>query len=125
MTYRDDNEVRMSTRQRLAAIAVATVLAGSLAACYDKGSLEGSSVQLVTVDARKFEVRVAPTGNPDEYRMLIVRATMVYDPDPEREQSRAEEVARRMIPQTCKGRPYEEIIATLSGVNYRTVFRCK
>jgi hypothetical protein len=105
--------------------AAALLALTALAGCYEKGSLEGSSVELVTVDARKFEVRVAPTGNPDEYRMLIVRATMVYDPDSESERSRAEEVARRMIPRTCKGRPYEELIATLSGVNYRTVFRCK
>ena len=115
----------MTTIRSLTAIALAGLSAASLGGCYNKGSLAGSSVQLVTVDARKFEVRVAPTGNPDEYRMLIVRATMVYEPDPERERSRAEEVARRMIPQTCKDRPYEEIIATLSGVNYRTVFRCK
>jgi hypothetical protein len=27
--------------------------------------------------------------------------------------------------ETGKGGPYEEIIATLSGVNYREVFRCK
>src|SRR5579872_5531589 len=103
----------------LAAITLAALSAAPLAGCYEKGSLAGSSVQLMTVDARKFEVRVAPTGNPDEYRMLIIRATMVYEPDPERERSRAEEVARRVIPQYCKGRPYEELIATLSGVNYR------
>src|SRR5262249_40041271 len=105
--------------------AVSVLAALALAGCYEKGSLEGSSVELVTVDARKFEVRVASTGNPDEYRMLIVRATMVYDPDPELEGDRAAEVAKRMIPRTCKDRPYEEIISTLSGVNYRTVFRCK
>jgi hypothetical protein len=111
--------------QRTVMIAGALLALTALAGCYEKGSLEGSSVELMTVDARKFEVRIAPTGNPDEYRLLIVRATMVYEPDPERERSRAEEVAKRMIDRTCKGRPSEEIIATLSGVNYRTVFRCR
>ncbi len=112
----------MSLRKSgLAAVAATALIAG----CYDKGSLEGSSVQLVTVEGRRFEVRIAPTGNENEYRMLVVRATLVIEPDPELESMRAERVAKQFIAQTCKGRPYEEIISTLQGVNYRTVFRCK
>src|ERR1700761_4284836 len=87
----------------------------SVAGCYQKDSLNGTSVELVTVDARKFEVRIGPTGTPNQYRMLIIRATMVINPDPEREMARAQEVAQRYEKQTCKGRPYEEILAGLEG----------
>ncbi|HZQ01708.1 MAG TPA: hypothetical protein VFB13_19350 [Reyranella sp.] len=94
--------------------------------CYPKGSLEGSQVETVKVNGRRFEVRVAPTGNPNEWRMLIVRATLVINPDPEVEMERAREVADRYEKQTCKGGPYEEILAGLQGeVNYRVLFRCK
>jgi len=41
-------------------------------------------------------------------------------------EARAHEVAERYMKQTCKGRPYEEILAGLEGdVNYRTLFRCR
>jgi hypothetical protein len=76
----------------------------SIAGCYQKGSLGGSRVEVVKVEGRRFEVRVAPTGTPDEYRMLIIRATTVINPDPELEMARAQEVAERYMKQTCKGR---------------------
>ena len=67
-----------------------------------------------------------PTGTPNEYRMLIIRATMVINADPELEMARAREVAERYMKQTCKGGPYEVILAGLEGeVNYRTLFRCR
>jgi hypothetical protein len=111
------------TKATIAATALATSLV--LAGCYDKGSLDGTSVQLMTVEGRKFEVRVQGTGTPDQYRMLVIRATMVINPDPELESSRGQEVARRVMKDTCKGRPYQEIIGGLEGVNYRTLFECK
>lgn len=112
---------RSSWTRTLVAIA-----ALALAGCSPKGSLEGSQVEVVRVEGRLYEVRVAPTGTPNEYRMLIVRATMVIGPDPERETERDREVAERYMKQTCKGGPYEEIVAGLQGdVNYRTLFRCR
>lgn len=94
--------------------------------CYSKGTLDGTQVEQVKVDGRLFEVRIGSTGTPDEYRMLIVRATLVYNPDPELEQMRAREVSKRYMEQTCKGRPYEEILAGLQAdINYRVLFRCK
>lgn len=97
----------------------------SVAGCYQKSSLGGSQVEVVKVEGRRFEVRVTPTEIADEYRMLIIRATMVVNPDPEREMARAQEVAERYMKQTCKGRAYEEIVSGLEkGINYRTVFRC-
>ena len=97
----------------------------SIAGCYQKGSLGGSRVEVVKVEGRRFEVRVAPTGTPDEYRMPIIRATTVINPDPELEMARAQEVAERYMKQTCKGRAYREIVSGLEGgINYRTIFRC-
>ena len=106
-------------KKRLIATA-ACVLAG----CQPLGTLEGSNVEPMTVDGRKFEVRMTSTDTPDEYRLLIYRATMVLEPDRELEYDRAVTVARRVMDRTCKGRPYDQAIETLSGVNYRTVFRC-
>jgi hypothetical protein len=97
----------------------------SVAGCYQKGSLEGGRVEVVKVEGRRFEVRVAPTETSDEYRMLIIRATMVINPDPELEMARAQEVAERYMKQTCKGRAYKETVSGLEGgINYRIVFQC-
>ena len=105
---------------------VAWLAALLVGGCYQVGSLEGSQVETVKVEGRRFDVRVAPTDNVDEWRMVITRATMVIDPDPELEMQRAREVAQRFMERTCKGRPHEEILAGLQGgVNYRTLFHCK
>jgi hypothetical protein len=97
----------------------------SVAGCYQKSSLESSRVEVVKVEGRRFEVRVTPTETPDEYRMLIIRATMVVNPDPELEMGRAQEVAERYMKQTCKGRAYKEIVSGLEGgINYRIIFQC-
>jgi hypothetical protein len=96
-----------------------------VAGCEQKGVLEGTRVEIVRVEGRRFEVRVGPTETPNEYRMLIIRATMVVNADPELEMARAQEVADRFMKQTCKGRAFEEIVSGLEGnINYRTVFRC-
>ena len=98
----------------------------ALPGCYQKGTLEGTQVEQVKVEGRLFEVRIAPTGTQDEYRMLIIRATMVINPDSELEMTRAREVSQRFMERTCKGRPHEEILAGLQGdINYRVLFRCK
>ena len=107
----------------------ASILVGfaalSVAGCYHKGSLEGSQAEVVKVEGRRFEVRVTPTETPDEYRMLVVRATLVINPDPELEMARAQEVAERYMKQTCKGRAYREIVSGLEGgLNYRSLFQC-
>ncbi len=113
----------MRSAKKYVAVLASALLAVS---CAQKGSLEGSQVEMVKVEGRRFEVRIAPTGTPDEWRMLIIRATIVLNADPELEAARAREVADRYEKQTCKGRPYEEIIAGLQGdINYRVLFRCK
>ena len=113
-----------STKRFAASVLGLSLLA--LPGCQQKGSLPGSQVEVVKVEGRRFEVRIAPTGTPDEWRMLIIRATIVINPDPELEMARAREVAARYEKQTCKGRPSEEVLAGLQGdINYRVLFRCK
>ena len=113
---------RVKSTRAVAAVIAALTLGG----CHQTDSLDGSQVEVVKVEGRRFEVRVAPTDTPNEYRMLIIRATMVINPDPELEMARAHEVAERYMKQTCNGGAYEEILSGLQGdVNYRTLFRCR
>jgi hypothetical protein len=57
--------------------------------------------------------------------MEINRATMVVRPDDELEGDRAREVARRIMDRTCEGRPYNQPIDGMRGINYYTVFTCQ
>jgi hypothetical protein len=104
----------------ISALAAATLLAG----CYEVGSLDRTQVEPITVEGRKFEVRLSRTGTANEWRMEINRATMVVGPDYELEGDRAREVARRIMERTCKGRPYTQPIDGMRGINYYTVFTC-
>jgi hypothetical protein len=105
---------------------VLAVTATLTAACYDKATLEKSRTHVVTVEGRKFEVRVTPTDVANEYRMLIVRATLVVRPDPERERERDSNVARQVMDRICRGQPYEVLEETLvDNVNLQSRFRCQ
>src|SRR6516164_8671819 len=84
-----------------------------VSACQQKATLDRSRVEMVTVEGRKFEVRIVPTGVPDEYRMLVVRATLVVNPDAEREYQRNWNVARQFMDRTCGGQPYKTLDDTL------------
>ena len=96
-----------------------------LAACNDKGTLERSQVEVIRVEGRRYEVRIAPTGIPDTYRLLVVRATVVVNPDPEAERSRGWNVARQIMDRTCKGRTYQVLEDNLAdNVNLYARFRC-
>ena len=113
------------TVRTTAALTLSALAGLALAGCYQKATLEGSRVEVVRVEGRRFEVRVTPTDTPNEYRMVIVRATMVINADPELEMARAQEVAQRFMTRTCRGRPFQETVSGLEGqVNYRVVFRC-
>ena len=108
---------------RVIVVAVAAILTASLflGACAPKASLDDTQV-----GGRKYEVRLGSTGTPGEYRMLIVRATLVINADSENEAERAQNVYPRFIERTCKGRPHEILSEGLSGkVNYYVLFRCK
>lgn len=105
-------------------VAALFVAALPLAACEDKATLDRSRVEVVTVDGRKFEVRTAAIG-PDEYRMLVVRATVVVNADAEREAQRNWNVARQSMDRTCKGRSYTVVEDRLEDeVNLFVRFKC-
>jgi hypothetical protein len=107
-------------------IAVTAAMVLALGACQTKGTLDNSREELVRVEGRQYEVRIAKTDMADTWRMLIVRATVgVFGVDPELERMRAQNVAKPFMERTCKGRPYSQIIDKLQDdVNYYTVFTC-
>jgi hypothetical protein len=98
--------------------------AALLAGCYKLDSIENTQAEAITVEGRKFTVRVGTTGTPNQYRLLVQRATMVINPDYELEGDRARNVAKIVMERTCKGRPYSQAIEGMEGVNYKTVFSC-
>jgi hypothetical protein len=102
------------------------VFAGlTLLACHDKGTLERSRVETVRVEGRRFEVRVAPADAEGEFRMLVVRATIVLNPDPEAERSRAENVAKPFMERSCRGLSYKVLEDQLiDNVTLSLRFRC-
>src|SRR5260370_10565176 len=81
----------------------AALAAIPLAACTPKGTLDRSEVETVKVDGRLYEVRVAPTEVEGEYRLLLVRGTVVIDPDPGLESQRNWNVVQPFMQRTCKG----------------------
>ena len=95
-----------------------------LAGCYKVDSLEGTQAEAITVEGRKFTVRVGPTGTPNQYRLLVQRSTMVINPDYELEGDRARNVAKIIMQRTCKGQRYSQAVDGMDGVNYKTVFSC-
>jgi hypothetical protein len=106
--------------QRVAATVLAALL---LVACTPKGSLERTQVEMTRVEGRRYEVRVASTDVEGEYRVMIVRATMVIDPDLQRERSRNWNVAQPFMERTCKG-PFQVLDENLVKVNLYIRFRC-
>ena len=107
------------------AVGAAALAALTLAACHDKGTLEGSRVEYVRVDGRRFEVRVAPADAEGEFRMLVVRATIVINPNPEAERSRAENVAKPFMERSCRGQSYKVLEDLLiDNVTLSLRFRC-
>jgi hypothetical protein len=103
----------------------AALAALALAACTTpKGSLEGSQVQTVRVEGRLYEVRVAKAEVEGEYRVMVVRGTMVIDPDPQRESARNWNVIQPFMEQACKG-PFVVLDQNLvDKVNLYVRFRC-
>ncbi|HTR87626.1 MAG TPA: hypothetical protein VMI56_24300 [Reyranella sp.] len=102
------------------ALAAAMLVTG----CYKVDTLEGTSAEQIRVDGRLFTVRVGPTGAPNQWRLLVQRATMVINPDDEVEARRAENVAKQIMERTCKGARYSQAVEGMDGINYKTVFSC-
>jgi hypothetical protein len=107
------------------AVCAAVLAAFMLTACHDKGTLEDSRVEYVRVEGQRFEVRVAPADVEGEFRMLVVRATIVLNPNPEAERSRAENVAKPFMERSCRGQSYKVLEDLLiDNVTLSLRFRC-
>jgi len=77
------------------------------------------------VEGRRFEVRVAPADVEGEFRMLVVRAMIVLNPDAEAERSRAENVAKPFMTRSCGGPSYKVLEDLLiDNVTLSLRFRC-
>jgi len=107
------------------AVCAAVLVLLMVAACHDKGTLEGARVEYVRVEGRRFEVRVAPADVEGEFRMLVVRATIVLNPNAEAERSRAENVAKPFMTRSCGGQSYKVLEDLLiDDVTLSLRFRC-
>ena len=116
----------MTEKRRLIQVTACVFAAALLlAGCYTVDSLQGTQAEQITVDGRRFTVRLGTTGAPNQYRLLVQRATMVIGPDYETESERARNVARIIMQRTCRGRPYSQEVEGMEGINYRTTFTCK
>ena len=114
----------MSAATRARALTL-VVVALALAACATtKGTLDRSQAETVRVDGRLYEVRVAPAEVEGEYRLLVVRGTIVIDPDPQRESQRLWNVVQPFMQRTCRG-PFAVLENNLADeVNLYIRFRC-
>jgi hypothetical protein len=109
----------------LALVAVVLALvACATTATTPKGTLDRSQVETVRVEGRLYEVRVAPAEVEGEYRLLIVRGTIVINPDPQLESQRLWNVVQPFMQRTCKG-PFVVLENNLAdNVNLYIRFRC-
>ena len=113
----------MSAATRACALALAAVTL-VLAACAPKGTLDRSQVEMVRVDGRRYEVRIAPAEVEGEYRLLVVRGTIAVNPDPQLESQRLWNVVQPFMQRTCKG-PFVVVENHLAdNVNLYIRFRC-
>jgi hypothetical protein len=113
----------MSAATKVLALPLA-VVAFALGACTPKGTLDRSQVEMVRVDGRRYEVRIAPAEVEGEYRLLIVRATIVVNPDPQLEAERNWSVVQPFMQRTCRG-PFVVLENNLADkVNLYIRFRC-
>jgi hypothetical protein len=96
-----------------------------LAACSTpKGTLEGSRVETVRIDGRLYEVRITPAETAGEYRLLLVRGTVVVNPDPKLESERNWNVVQPFMERTCDGRFVVLDHQLADKVNLYIRFRC-
>ena len=103
----------------------AALTAFTLAACTPKGALDGSEVEAVKVDGRSYELRIASTAVEGEYRLLLVRGTIVIDPDAELESQRNWNIVQPFMQRTCKGGNFVVLENHLADkVNLYITFRC-
>jgi hypothetical protein len=89
-----------------------------------KGALGRSQVETVRVEGRLYEVRVASTAVAGEYWLLVVRGTVVVDPDPALESQRNWNIVQPFMERTCKGHFAVLEDHLVDKVNLYIRFRC-
>ena len=99
-----------------------------LAACAaEQQSLQGTQSRFITVAGRRMKVDLSATGQPQEFDLLVVRDTVVINPNPDNEQARAQEAANRVMREVCNLRRLtpEVVDSRLEQqINYHVRFRC-
>ena len=114
-------------RKSLTPIATALLAALGLGACYPQHSIEGTSSQNLNVGGKTMKADLKPTGVPGEFDLLIVRDSMVLNPDPETERERGRAAASRVINEVCGVKrlsPRVEAERLVQQINYYVRFRC-
>jgi hypothetical protein len=105
-----------------------TILLGacSIVGCGEQQmALPGSSVQTLTVEGKRIQVRISPYGGPGEYRLMAARDAIGWDLDAENERRRSEYAANYYMKQSCAGRGYQVLEAgMLDTINYFARFKC-
>ena len=114
-------------RKSFTPIATALLAALGLGACYPQHSIEGTSSRSMNVDGKRMNADLKATGVPGEYDLLIVRDSMVLNPDPQIERERGREAASRVMREVCGAKhltPQVEGERLVQQLNYYVRFRC-
>lgn len=99
----------------------------ALAACMEQQSLDRTQSRFVTVEGRRMKVDLSATGQPQEFDLLVVRDSIVVNPDPDNELERGKEAARRVMREVCNLRrlaPHVVDARLDHSINYHVRFRC-
>jgi hypothetical protein len=114
----------MSAATKACALALAAFMLALGACATPKGTLDRSRVEMVRVEGRLYEVRIASADVEGEYRLLVVRGTAVINPDPQLESERLWNVVQPFMQRTCNG-PFVVLENNLADeVNLFIRFRC-
>ena len=103
------------------------LVAVALAACMEQQTLDRTQSRFVTVEGRRLRVDLSATGQPQEFDLLVVRDTIVINPDPDRELARAEVASARVMREVCNLRRLSpEVVSARMDqtINYHVRFRC-
>ena len=98
-----------------------------LSACMEQQTLDRTQSRIVTVDGRRMRVDLAATGQPQEFDLLVVRDSIVLNPDPETERTRGQAAAARVMREVCNLRRLTPQVVDErldQQINYHVRFRC-
>lgn len=98
-----------------------------LSACEEQHNLDRTSSRFITVNGKRMKVDLSPTGQPQEFDLLVVRDAIVVNPDPDSEVARGREAAARVMREVCNLRRLTPQVIDdrlEQQVNYYVRFRC-